>query len=336
MLLGKDKKKKVLVLWYTIGNNLGDYYIYKTVKDYLLGWGYKVIDMDVGLPYRVIARKAKRCEWLWFAGGGIIEREVPDIIKNFSHFHKKSGYINYGITGLSIGDFEYDHYKESLSYWINNAQFFYTRDDYSEKTLNRLANSGKIVSSADVVFASGEFISGEETLVDGLGINFRTMPYPDLTGEMDWKAWNGAIKAAHTGSIIWIPDQLDVSTNFNYNISVYYSPQTAVYAIGRMKYGIAMRFHVILISAMMGKICLPICYCPKVKRLADQLGISDLCIDPKSPDSLSLTLERYSCNADTYISTVQKNVKVMRERAQNMFNEIKILLREKDERKILV
>ena len=182
------RKKKALVLWYTVDLNLGDFYIFETVKAYLLNWGYLVDDMDVGLPWKVLAKKAKKYDLLWFAGGGIIERGVPDVISNFYIFHKTSKFVNYGITGLSIGEFNYDRYKDSFSYWVNEAQFFYSRDKFTASTLNFYAQTSKVVESVDVVFAYNNW-SIKSSSDNYIGVNFRDLPYIDLSGEFNWEKW---------------------------------------------------------------------------------------------------------------------------------------------------
>ena len=135
MKIIKKSKKSALILWYTIDLNYGDYLIFQTVKGYLKDWGFEVEGIDVGLPYREIAKIARKYDILWFAGGGIIERGIPDIIINFKKFHKKARKIKYGVTGLSIGNFNYSNEIKAIQYWVANASFFlFTRFVYSKRT----------------------------------------------------------------------------------------------------------------------------------------------------------------------------------------------------------
>lgn len=314
------RKKRVLVLWYPVDENLGDYYLYKTVCTYASEWGFQVTGMDVGLPYEVIAKEAKKHDWLWFAGGGIIERDIPNVIRNFAEFHKKSKNIKYGVTGLSIGAFDYSDETEAISYWVKNASFFYARDKFSADELNRLGNSTKVETSVDVVFASKEiksFNAGEKKCV---GINFRTMPYPDLTGEMDWKVWETYILDCIKDEIVGIPDQIDVSDKLIFPYPKKYTPSNAVEVISTIKYGVAMRYHVILISARLGIVCIPIDYCPKVARLAEQLGLSELCVHAGEPQKLYEAVELYQKDEDGYRRRVKENVEAMEKKASEMFN----------------
>ena len=316
---------------------MGDYYLYRTVRAYAIEWGYQVKGMDVGLPYEIIAKEAKKFDWLWFAGGGIIERGVPDIIRNFAEFHKKSGKIKYGITGLSIGKFDYSDEVQAISYWINNASFFYTRDTFSAEELNRMGSSSKVNASVDVVFASkeiGNVVPGKEKCV---GINFRTMPYVDLTGEINWKAWENAIENCIKEKIVIIPDQIDVSEKFIFDYPKQYTPKNAVYVISRIEYGVAMRYHVILIAARLGIACIPIDYCPKVTRLAEQLGIGELCIHPIEPAKLYEVVKKYRDNEENYKRRIENNVKDMEKIACEMFKAVhKIMEETENERKIFI
>lgn len=331
------RKKKILILWYSIDRNLGDYYLYKTVCDYATEWGYEVKGMDVGLSYKAIAKEALKYDWLWFAGGGIIERDIPDVIRHFEKFHKRVRRINYGITGLSIGIFDYSNEAEAISYWVNHAAFFYTRDRFSANELNRLGNSARVKASVDVVFACKEINSTAAVENNCVGINFRTMPYVDLTGEIDWNGWNKAITSCIKEKIVGIPDQIDVSEKVNFVYPMRYTPENAVRIMSTIKYGVAMRYHVVLIAARLGKVCIPIDYCPKVTRLAEQLGLSELCVHAGEPERLEDVLNEYQNDENNYKRRVKKNVEKMERIACEMFNEVKEIMEEtKIERKIFI
>ena len=124
--------KKVLLLWYTINNNFGDVLIYETVKDTLETSGLEVSYIDVGNPCKDIFYEANKHDFLLFAGGGIIERYVPNVIRYFQEDFDELT-VPYGVIGLSIGGFDYTKYKDQIGFWVRNAEFFYTRDEYSAK-----------------------------------------------------------------------------------------------------------------------------------------------------------------------------------------------------------
>lgn len=324
----KRNRKKVLVLWYPVDINLGDYYIFQTVRNYLTEWNCEIVDMDVGLPYTIIAQEAKKCDWLWFAGGGIIERGIPDIILNFDKFHAKSKNVRYGITGLSIGGYKYDESSEALSYWVKKAEFFYTRDAFSADELNRISRTSIVVPSVDVVFAYKGFPKSRNATKGYFGVNLRTMPYPDLSGELQWKEWSNTIINIHASKIFGIPDQFDFSGKVDFEMIDKYTPEKVIEAINEIDYGLAMRFHVVLIAARLGKVCIPICYCPKVRRLAEQLGISDLCLDANGYNELENMVNMYLSKEEYYIGIIRENVKKMELQAEVMFTEVKKIMEE--------
>ncbi|MBR3620142.1 MAG: polysaccharide pyruvyl transferase family protein [Clostridia bacterium] len=323
----KNKNKRALVLWYKYGNNLGDYYIYKTVAYYLSNWGFEIEDCEVGEPFNNIAKKSKNVDLVWFAGGGIIERYVPDIIVSFKKFHKRSRYVKYGVTGLSIGDFSYDYYKKSIQYWVKNSLFFFSRDDYTANKLNELSNCKIVSSNVDVVFATPYFHPIRERSNNRLGVNFRPLPYPDLTGELNLLEWKKEISLLGFNDIETIADQLQlIKCGHYYTLNKDYSPQKAVETISKIDLGIAMRYHVILIAALYNKVCLPICYCPKISRLSAQLGIEDLSLGINEYTLLPEILKKYIDNKDYYNDLLSKNVLKMKKMALTMFETIKTIL----------
>lgn len=323
------KKKRILILWYTHGQNLGDYYLFNTVRNYAIKWGFDVQDMDVGKPYKLIAKKAKKCDWVWFAGGGIIERGIPDVIEHFSKFYEETGHTFYGVTGLSVGNFDYSEKIESLKEWVRNASFFYTRDLYSAEFLNGIAKANSVIPSADVVFAYNKFIFDCNHVESPFGINFREMPYPDLTGNVNWDSWNKAILTSINSKIVGIPDQHDSLDHFSFDFGYKYTPQNAIKAISQITFGLAMRYHVILIAAMCGKVCIPIDYCPKVSRLASQLGISDLILHYNEANKLPDMINRYKANEEFYKNKVKENVIFLRKEANRMFELVEKTIKER-------
>ena len=328
MIFFSKKRKKILILWYTYQKNLGDYYLFKTVQSYAKLWGYDVCGMDIGEPYEKIAKASKKFDYLWFAGGGIIERGVPDIIRNFPLFYEKTNHILYGVTGLSVGNFDYTYYSTQISSWVQNSSFFYARDDYTADLLNSMSKIQKVLPSADVVFAYKDFEIYKASCQKLFGANFRSMPYPDLTGEINWSQWNNMINETVFDEIIGIPDQLDVSQHFSFNFESKYSPQKVVNIISQIDYGIAMRYHVILIAAMMGKVCIPIDYCPKVTRLAEQLGISDLVLHYNEANKFKNIFMLYSQNEDHYKKIVETNVQLLKLKALEMFKTVESIIKQ--------
>lgn len=328
MFFKRNTKKRILILWYTCDNNLGDYFLFNTVRNYAIKWGFDVQDMDIGLSYKLIAKKARKFDLIWFAGGGIIERYIPNILEHFPEFYEMSKHIPYGITGVSIGDFDYSSKIESLKAWVKNATFFYARDVFSTKFLNGLVDADHVKPSVDVVFAYDKFDVVNNQDEKSVGINFREMPYPDLTGNIDWSAWNRIILDSFNQKIIGIPDQHDMSIHFSFSFEREYTPQNAVKIISKIDFGIAMRYHVILIAALYGKICIPIDYCPKVSRLAEQLGVEDLIIHYNEFGKLPFVIRKYRDNEDFYKKKIRENVIIMKKQANKMFGDIKSILKE--------
>lgn len=319
-------KKKILVLWYSIGNNFGDYYIYKTIRENLQHWGYEVTDMDVGTPYKILVKAADACDFLWFAGGGIIERNAPDIIRYFIRFHIKAKKIKYGITGLSIGEFDYSEYKRNLKYWIEHSCFFYTRDLYSAQMLNRISAKERVMASADVVFA---YMDGKQGINDKhyVGVSLRRLPYIDLTGDFEWEHWNHAIEKIKDREVIGIPDQDDCTQKVSFDFYGEYNPDNVMKAISECEFIISMRFHAIVLAACMGKASIPICYCPKVRRLASQLGLEDLCLDVHEYEALPRMVAKLQQYKEIYESSIQKNVNICQNQVKEMLESIENILK---------
>ena len=135
--------KRVLTLYYAEGNNFGDDLIYLTCKNALEKRGMEVVPIMGGTPCIEVIRQANECDFLLFAGGGIIEGYVPNVIRWLKEdYHEMK--VPYGVIGLSIGEFDYSFYKEEISFWIRNATFFYTRDQYSADYLKQLSACDKV------------------------------------------------------------------------------------------------------------------------------------------------------------------------------------------------
>ena len=212
---------------------------------------------------------------------------------------------------------------------MKNASFFYTRDTYSAERLNGIADANSVVPSVDVVFAYDKFVfncSGTEKF---FGVNFREMPYPDLTGNINLNSWDKAIAASVDSKIVGIPDQHDTLSRFTIDFEYKYTPKNAIKAISQIEYGLAMRYHVILIASICGKICIPIDYCPKVSRLASQLGISDLIVHYDEANRLPDVIKRYKENEIFYKNKVKENVIFMRKEADKMFETVEKIIKER-------
>ena len=65
--------KKILLLWYMGGDNFGDVLLAHTVSSILQQNGFEVDFHEVGDDGREIFKHANQCDFMLFAGGGIIE-----------------------------------------------------------------------------------------------------------------------------------------------------------------------------------------------------------------------------------------------------------------------
>lgn len=323
----KKEKPKALVLWYSVDLNFGDYLIFQTVRKHLESWGFQVESMDVGLPCKIIKKKAKQCNVLWFAGGGIIERGVPDIIQKFPDFYRKSNQIMYGVTGLSVGEFDYSDHKNAITYWVRNSAFFYARDSYTVAKLNKMSESNKVIDGVDVVFANTDFDKCSVKDNQNVGINLRDLPYPDLSGEFQYAAWEQMFKRLFSHNMIGIPDQFNCLCKLNIPFDMEYQPDKVTKLLQRVSFTVSMRFHVILVAAIMNKVSIPIAYCPKVARLAEQLGIDTLTLGVHDYAKLEQVVDQYLKNENKYKTIIADNVQVLQKKAIKMFEEIEHILK---------
>lgn len=326
IFLNKKIQRKALVLWYSVEPNYGDYLILQTVKGYLESWGFLVDAMDVGLPYKIIAKRARNNDILWFAGGGIIERGIPEIILKFPAFLKKSKRIMYGVTGLSIGEFDYSVYNREITYWVKNAAFFYSRDTYTALYLNRISESERVIDGVDVVLANPNF---DKCIIkdDGrVGINLRELPYIDLSGEFKFVEWKQMFQKLFPQNMVGVPDQHDCLNKIGIPYEAGYRPDEVTRLLQDVSFTVSMRFHVILVAAIMGKVSIPIVYCPKVSRLAEQLGIEELTLGVHDYKKLEVVVNRYLMNENKYKDIIADRVAGLRQRARKMFNEVECIL----------
>jgi polysaccharide pyruvyl transferase WcaK-like protein len=80
---------------------------------------------------------------------------------------------------------------------------------------------------------------------------------------------------------------------------------------------------------MCGKVCIPIDYCPKVSRLASQLGISDLILHYNEANKLPDMINRYKANEEFYKNKVKENVIFLRKEANRMFELVEKIIKER-------
>lgn len=316
-------KKKVLVLWYTRGKNYGDYLLYQTVEQHLKKWGYEAKSFEVGSHYEKVLKAAEECSFIWFAGGGIIERYVPSVIQNFEEFYIRSGKKPYGVTGLSIGGFDYSEWAENLKFWATNATFFYSRDEYTANTINRFAEAKRVISGVDVVFANQNIRGIQPTTGRYMGVNFREVPYEDLSGAFRWDQWATALRTENMPDFVGIPDQHDCLGKIGLPQTIPYSPEYVTEILQGVRFSVAMRYHVVLVSAMFGKVSIPIDYCPKVSRLANQLGITELIVGIHDYGNLPEKVQLYLDNESYFQEKLSQEVIDLERRADLMFFEIR-------------
>lgn len=322
---------KVLLLWYTKGDNFGDILIYQTVRDCLLDADFEVSYHEVGDKCSNIIKEANMYDFLLFAGGGIIERYVPDVIRKFE-IESRNLTIPYGVIGLSIGEFDYSEYKNAISYWVNNAIFFYVRDEYSQKYLNDISGGEKVKLSTDVVFFNKALKQLNLTLGMGHGINLRDIPYPDIMEQFDWNDMKIIVR--EIGCDVAIPDsheeikKLDMRFKNDDRIALYYemSSEKKVKEILKQIYEcewiVAMRFHVVLVSALLGIIPIPIAYCPKVKRLAIQLGLENLTLEINEYKNLYEKVKYIEENKESIKESMNNRVSILQAKVEEMFGEV--------------
>lgn len=298
--------KKVLLLWYTGNNNFGDVLIYETVKDVLEKAGMQIGYLDVGQPCREVFKEANKYDFLLFAGGGIIERYIPNVIRYFKEDFCELA-VPYGIIGLSIGRFDYSDYREQLRFWIEQADFFYTRDHYSASYLNELCGITKVKEGVDVVWANRRICSKKNLEQKSCGINVRDVPYTDIQRDMDWQKLKEIVGRLGIDCVIQDESEQDQKVNLmEYEEACSYSVDTTLKQIWNCKMVIAMRYHVVLVAAANGIPVLPIVYCPKVLELAKQIG-----------------LEKYTVGVDE-IDDVEEKFTVLWEHAEQEKESLKI------------
>ena len=333
--------RKILLLWYREEDNFGDSLLADTSCEKLKKNGFDVEHHEIGDTYKNIVEHANRCDFLLFAGGGIIERYVPEIINKFDRVAEQLN-VKYGVIGLSIGDFNYDNYAESFRKWVDNASFFYSRDRYTAKILNAYAGKCIVKYSGDCVFGNQEITheGKSETERKAIGINIRDMPYEDLTGRLNVKHIREIYRKKDSTLIMDSSDELlriDASEEIRKRLEEYSTKEKMgkvrqiITEISHCKYIIAMRYHVILVASVLGLPAIPIAYCPKVERLSEELGIREIMIYPEEMGLLHQRVKEIDKNYSKYKITVECNVKKMQEKVERMYDDVLEMIKEETE-----
>lgn len=304
---------RVLILWYTIRSNFGDVLLYQTEKAYLEKSGIEVDYLDVGKPCHEVFEKANEYDFLLFAGGGIIEKYVPNVIRYFKDdFHELN--VPYGVIGLSVGDFDYTEHDSNIRFWVTNASFFFTRDEFSANKLNLICGEDIAKVGVDIVWANDMFSRLKSDDRNFKGLNIRNMPYPDLTGNLDLTYLADFVK--QNGFTVYIPDESGEIIYLEDTCA--YDVKNVVKQISKCKYIVAMRYHVNLVAAAMGIPTIPIAYCNKVHELSCQLGLYRYEIKPHELERLSEKINALEAN----YSKVSKDCLVYSEKYRKIALEI--------------
>ena len=323
--------KSVLLLWYQKGDNFGDVLLFQTTRNYLTSAGIEVCSHEVGADARQIIEQANRHDFLLFAGGGIIESSAPPIIRMFSDFYKLLQ-VPYGVIGLGIAEFDYSSFSSNVKLLLDNAKFFYVRDNYSKNRLTDLVGDNNSKCSADCVFSNKQLTKYGSNIDNEVGINLRDLPYKHLTGDFDKTQLNHIFN--HYGSYIVIPDssdeqwkKLDAVKN-NDVLSIYNyldrgeKISTTINEMRRCEIIIAMRFHVVLVAAILGIVPIPIVYHVKVQSLVESLGIQELSVGLDQLENIPEKVKILKNNYEKYRKIIAKNVAILRKKSDAMYIDI--------------
>lgn len=321
--------KKILLLWYMQDDNFGDVLISRTIKDYFKPYDCVIEDHEVGDYWRNIVKHANECDFLLFAGGGIIERGVPNSIINWDKVVEELR-ISYGVIGLGIGEFNHDSYSEKFRSWVDNSSFFFVRDKYTQEKMNDYSCSKKVIFSADCVFANKNLKEDSNRIQERIAINVRDLPYEDLTGKLNWIIVNTIIKKLNIKKIIMDSSNemnngciFDVEENSKYlTMDKNEKMEYIIQNIGECRTIVAMRFHVVLVAAKLGIPTIPIEYCPKVKYLSQQLGLQQLSVTIDNLAEIPNKFNELMDNMEYYQKNILENVKMLQQKANKMFEYI--------------
>ena len=318
--------KKILLLWYMQDDNFGDVLISRTIKDYFEPYDCVMEDHEVGDYWRNIVKHANECDFLLFAGGGIIERGVPNVIINWDKVAEELR-IPYGVIGLGMGEFNHDGYSEKVRAWVDNAEFFFVRDQYTQEKMNDYSHSKKVIFSADCVFANKNLKADSNKAQGKIAINVRDLPYEDLTGALDWATVNTIIKKSNIEKLIMdSSDEMNNSCIFDAEENSRYlkmdknaKTEYIIHNIAECRAIVAMRFHVVLVAARMGIPSVPIEYCPKVKYLSEQLGLQNLSVTIENLSDIPDKVNELMDHMEYYQKLIRENVIILEKKADEMF-----------------
>lgn len=323
--------KKVLLLWYFEEDNFGDILLYRTIRDFLADHNIEVVSYEVGQPCMEIFSEANKADFLLFAGGGIIESGVPNVIRYFKEDYHLL-HVPYGVIGLGVSDWDYTQYKEQIFFWIENAQFFFVRDEYSKKRLVNLTGSNHVQCSADNVFHNRELLKYGNHIGAKVGINLRNLPFKEKSGDFSSETLRRIHAECHVTCII--PDaseeqwtKIDKVSNMEIlNRYRYMDRNERVEAIinelRSCEYVIAMRYHIILVAAMLGIVPIPIIYHEKVRSLVSSLGLDDLAVEISEIDMLPYKLVKAKKEKDYYMKKCKEGIHILRMKSDAMFQVI--------------
>ena len=325
--------KKILMLYHVDGYNFGDVLIYETANRIFTEKGFEVFFTAVGRPCNQLLQEANQYDFLLFPGGGLIERDIVNIIRHFKDdYHMLK--VPYGVMGLSVGEFEHEDYYDTLAEFVEHAEFFYTRDQFTADYFNRISGSHLARFSADTVFSFPEYRRFMNTEKNHLGINVRRLPYLDLTGDFDWDKINKLIH--NCGINVLIPDSHHEHINNKLNTlklteefeesyergMAYEKVQIILREIAKCEIVVATRFHVALTTAMLGSIPIPITYCPKCVRLAEQLDIMELAVTVDEIDRIPEKIKYAKDNKKYLLDKINHNVSKMKLKNEMMFSDV--------------
>jgi polysaccharide pyruvyl transferase WcaK-like protein len=305
-------KGTVLLVVCLFEDNFGDILIYETADRKLRQAGFetRAVEVSQSLDKSKLIERANNSDFLYFVGGGLIERSAPQIIRHFDSLYKHIR-VPYGVVGLGTGAFDYTAFNNSLRLFSENAAFFYTRDEESVETFSRAGTRRPPIAGVDIAFAN-DTLARLESTGDIVTACFRNVPYVDVTGDLNWSMWSEALRKIGVESLI-----CDCS-NAQEKLGIPIDNSNILGQILKSKIIVAMRFHIILAAAMTGVLTIPINYCPKVKRLARQLGIEDYCLELNDHDQLESRLRRLKSNEKTVRSNLQARVTELKSSASQI------------------
>ena len=318
--------RRVLLLWYMENDNFGDTLISETVRDILNKNDFMVEDIEVGENPQIIIERANKCDFMLFAGGGIIERYLPPILARFSQYVDEI-LIPYGVIGISVGNFDYDYKSISLGKWVDKSIFFYSRDSRSMKILNRYSETNKVLCSGDCVFASNRICINEAG--KKIGINIRDLPYEDINGRLEWDQIKKIRESINAHKLIMDSSNeicnLLLSNEDEQNYEEFKikgkieKADHIIQDISECRIIVAMRYLVVLVAALMGIPTIAIKYCPKVESLVEQLGIQDIAIKIGEYGNIRPKFNEVMLNYSEYQGIIRENVGKLRRCVLEMF-----------------